>query len=124
MFQSTFGEQLMKVQWYVVYDSRNGNVVHTHQFIDIDEDARTSETGAGNERVRIALQVAEQHADVTHLRVIHAPSSFQLKPGMTYRVDVARGELVTLTNPQDSRREFIERVRAERERKARERSPQ
>ena len=36
---------------------------------------------------------------------------------------VARGELVTLTHPQDSRREFIERVRAE-QRKAREGSPQ
>jgi hypothetical protein len=123
MFQSTFGEQLMKVRWYVVYDSRNGNVVHTHQFIDIDEDARTSEREAGNERVRIALQVAKQHADATDLRVIHAPASFQPEPGMTYRVDVARGELVTLTHPQDSRREFIERVRAE-QRKAREGSPQ
>jgi hypothetical protein len=55
--------------------------------------------------------------------VIHAPASFQPEPGMTYRVDVARGELVTLTHPQDSRREFIERVRAE-QRKAREGSPQ
>jgi hypothetical protein len=54
--------------------------------------------------------------------VIHAPASFQPEPGMTYRVDVARGELVTLANPQDSRREFIERVRAEQERKARERA--
>ncbi len=123
MFQSTFGEQSLRMHWYVVYDSHNGKVVPTHQFIDIDEDARTSVTEVGNERASMALQLAEQYADAPHLRVIHAPSSFQLKPGMTYRVDVARGELVTLTHPQDSRREFIERLRAE-QRKARERSPQ
>jgi hypothetical protein len=124
MFQSTFGEQPLAVHWYVVYDSRNGNVLHTHQFIDMDEAASPAETEAGNDRARIALQVAEQNGDAAHLRVIQAPDSFQLEPGMTCRVDVATGELVTRTDPHYSRRGFIERVRAEKERKAREGAPQ
>jgi hypothetical protein len=123
VFQSTFGEQPVAVHWYVVYDSRNGNVVHTHQFIDMDKDAYTAETEAGNDRARIALQAAEQQGDAAHLRVIQAPASFRLEPGMTCRVDVATGELVTLTDPHHSRREFKDRVRAGKERKSRPRQP-
>jgi hypothetical protein len=56
--------------------------------------------------------------------VIQAPASFRLEPGMTCRVDVATGELVTRTDPHYSRRGFIERVRAEKEKKAGEGAPQ
>jgi hypothetical protein len=121
MFQSTFGEQPVAVHWYVVYDSRNGNVLHTHQFIDMDKDVYTAETEAGNDRGRMALQAAEQHGDATHLRVIQAPAGFQFELGMTCRVDVATGELVT--DPHHSRREFKERIRAGTERKSRPRQP-
>lgn len=116
MLQSTLREQPRKgVHWCVVYDSRDGNVVHTHQFIG--DDAYTSETEARNNRARMALQVAEQHCDATHLRVIHAPPSFNLEPGTMCRVDLASGELVTLTEPQYSLREFVEQARAKKERK-------
>src|SRR5512147_1894243 len=105
MLQSTLGEQPLKgVHWCVVYDSRNGNVVHTHQFIG--DDAYTSGTEAINNCARIALQVAEQHCDPTHIRVIHAPPGFHLEPGVKYRVDITSDELVTLTEPQYSLREF------------------
>jgi hypothetical protein len=111
MFESTLEERSRQsVHWCLVYDARDGSVVHTHQFIG--EDAYTSETEARNSRARMALQVAEKHCDAAHLRVIHAPPSFHLEPETMCRFDLASGELVTLTGPHYSLREFVEQARS------------
>jgi hypothetical protein len=111
MLESTLREQPLRgVHWCVVYDTRNGNVVHTHQFIGDDD--YQSDTETRNNRARKVMQVANQHCDLTHLRVIHAPPSFHLEPGTMCRVDLESGELVTLTEPQYSLREFVKQARA------------
>lgn len=116
MLESTFDDQHQKrVTWYVVFDSRDGRVVHIHQFID--DDTYTLETEAPNNRTRMALQVAERYCDPTYLRVLHAPPNFSLEPGAMCRVDLASGELVMLAKPQSSLREFVERARLARESK-------
>ena len=111
MFESTLREQPpQRTDWAVVYDSRDGKVVHIHQFIG--GDARISEKEARKARAQIALQVAEQHCDSKHLRVMLAPPNFHLEPGAMCRVDLASGELVQLMEPQYSLREFVERAQA------------
>ncbi len=113
MIESTFGEQSSeRTSWSVVYDSRDGSVVHIHQFIG--EDTRISEKEARNHRAQLALQVAEQRYDAQYLRVIHAPPKFRLDIGEMCRVDLGCDELVKLTEPQYSYslREFVERAKA------------
>lgn len=96
------------VHWCIVYDSRNGRVVHVHQFIG--EDVRTPEKEARNARAHFALQTAERHCDPTHLRVMHAPTNFCLEPGATCSVDLATGELVIRMEPERSLKELKERA--------------
>ena len=111
MFESTLKEGTpQKMYWSVVYDSRDGSVVHIHQFIG--EDVSVPETEARKTRAQTALQVAEQHCDSKHLRVAHAPPDFQLEPGAMCRIDPASGELIKLTEPQYSLREFVERAKS------------
>jgi len=91
-FESTFDEQPPTVELCVVYDQRDGRIVHMHGFVG---DGKTGIFGpdAREERERTALDLAKRGGESEHLRVMHAPPSFRLEPEVLHRVDVASGQL-------------------------------
>lgn len=110
MFESTLRERENQgAHWCVVFDSRNGNVVHTHLFID--HNTESCETEDLEAHARTALQVAQQVCDASYLQVMHAPPDFHFEPGMTCHVDLASGKLLAIIEP-NALRDMIKLGRA------------
>lgn len=93
----------------VVYDERDGRIVHSHEFVG--DGAGLFGPEGDDERSGKALAIAKQHAEPTRVQTLHLPSDFRLDRDKTYRVDVASREIVTTRSRRPSFRELIERRR-------------
>lgn len=79
-------------QWCLVYDTRDGRVIHIHEFIalDIDNAASTEELE------RQALSHVVRREDPSYLRVLHPPAEMLPDPTVVYRVNLRDGALQVL----------------------------
>ena len=92
-FESSEQKNAPRSHVCVVYDPRDGRIVHGHEFVGggaglFDPDGR-------EERERETLEGARRnHGDLAHLRVFHAPADFRFAPNVAYRVDTRSNRLV------------------------------
>ena len=92
-FESTHRKTAPPSQVCVIYDPKDGRIVHGHIFVGkgkglFGPDGR-------DERERETLDGARRnHGDVSRLRVLHAPADFRFAPGAGYRVDLKAGRLI------------------------------
>ena len=78
--------------WYVVYDRKDGRVVHTHQFIDSFEGDQPTDAAW---REDFALRATQPDSAASpELRVLAVPADHPMEPGVTYRVEVESGKLI------------------------------
>ena len=77
----------------VIYDPRDGRIVHGHEFVG-DGTGLFGPKGS-KEREQQTLEGARRnHGDVSLLRVFHAPADFRFLPNVAYRIDTKAGRLV------------------------------
>jgi len=77
----------------VIYDPRDGRIVHGHIFVG--KSARLFGPEGREERERETLDGARRiHGDISKLRAFHAPSDFRFAPNVGYRVDTKSNRLV------------------------------
>jgi hypothetical protein len=76
---------------YVVYDPRNGDIVHIHHVLTLGADPGPSGGEAEAEAIALARQLGHQ---VDDLRALAVPPDGP-DPGIARRVDVRRLRLVT-----------------------------
>ena len=92
-FESTLRKTAPKSHVCVIYDPKDGRIVHGHVFVG--EKAGLFGPNGRDERERETLEGARRnHGDVSRLRVLHAAADFRLAPGAAYRVDLKAGRLV------------------------------
>src|SRR5258706_5791891 len=92
-FESTEKKKPPTSRVCVVYDPRDGRIVHGHTFVG---------TGTGlfgpegrEEREHETLEGARRnHGDVSRLLVLHIAADFSFAPNVAYRVDTKSGGLV------------------------------
>jgi hypothetical protein len=93
----------------VVYDERDGRVIHVHEFVG---DGTGLFGGDGEEdRSRMALETARQHTAPEALRTLHVPRDVRLESEKVYRVDLVSQTLVVREPKRPSLRDLIERRR-------------
>ena len=77
----------------VIYNPRDGRIVHGHIFVG--KSARLFGPEGREERERETLDGARRiHGDVSKLRAFHVPSDFRFAPNVAYRVDSKSNRLV------------------------------
>jgi hypothetical protein len=77
----------------VIYDPRDGRIVHGHIFVG--KSARLFGPEGREERERETLDGARRiHGDVSKLRTFHVPSDFRFAPNAAYRVDSKSNRLI------------------------------
>ena len=92
-FESTLRKTAPPSHICVIYDPKDGRIVHGHVFVG--ERTGLSRPDGRDARERETLEGARRnHGDVSRLRVLHAPADFRFAPGAAYRVDVKAGRLV------------------------------
>jgi hypothetical protein len=108
-FESTTAEPSPKSELCVVYDARDGRIVHMHEFIG--DGTAMFAPDAQEDRERIALAaVSDLHGDLENLGVLPTPTDFRLEADAIYRVD--QGVLAVSTRL--SIREYVGKARKER----------
>ena len=91
-FESTEKNKAPQTHVCVVYDPRDGRIIHGHEFVG-DGTGLFGPEGS-DEREQQTLEGARRnHGVVPHLRVFHAPKDFRFAPNVSYRVDTASGRL-------------------------------
>ncbi len=108
-FVSTFDQVHPKTEICVVYDERDGRIVHMHEFIGDGTGMLAPDAEA--ERARVALERAVHHHGHEHLRAAHAPRDFRFEPNTLYRFDVKAGKLASFAQTGLSISDRIERRR-------------
>jgi hypothetical protein len=92
-FESTETQKAPPSHVCLVYDPRDGRIVHGHEFIG-DGTGLFGPDGQ-KERERETLEGARRnHGDVSRLRVLHVPAGFRFAPNVAYRVDLESSRLV------------------------------
>ncbi len=92
-FESTQRKKAPPSHVCVVYDPRDGRVVHGHEFVG-EGDGLFGRDGR-EERERETLEGARRnHGDTSRFRVLHVPSDFRFAPNVAYRVDTTSEQLV------------------------------
>lgn len=92
-FESTEKKQAPPSQVCVVYDPRDGRIVHGHVFVG--EGAGLFGPEGRDERERETLEGARRnHGDVSHCRILHVPADFRFDRNVAYRVDTKAERLV------------------------------
>ncbi len=77
----------------VVYDPRDGRIVHGHEFVG--DGTGVFGPDGREEREQQTLEGARRnHGDVSLLRVLHVPTDFRFVPNVAYRVDTKSERLV------------------------------
>jgi hypothetical protein len=102
-------------RWYVVFDRRDGRIVHSHCFLRLESSINQAEVDESAElhaQKAAALQAAQEFADPAHLQVMQVPAAMSMDPAAKYRVDLQSGELVQQKQHPASLREAVERARA------------
>jgi hypothetical protein len=92
-FESTEKKTAPPSRVCVVYDPRDGRIVHGHEFVG--EGSGLFGPEGRDERERQTLEGARRnHGDVSLLRVFHAPPDFRFAPNVTYRIDIRSSRLI------------------------------
>jgi hypothetical protein len=92
-FESTLQVEAPTSQTTAVFDSRNGRIVYTHEFIGGGSSLFRAD--GQSERERIALEAAQRHGhDTGDLRVLHLPAGFRFEHDKLYRVDPKAGTVI------------------------------
>src|SRR5512134_3059662 len=92
--ESTFEDERRHISTIcVVYDERDGRIVHTHEFIG-DGSGIFGREGR-EEQERMALDFVKRHEEPQRLKVMQAPPDFQLEPETVHCVDQSSGQIVT-----------------------------
>jgi hypothetical protein len=92
-FESTDKKKQPQSRVCVVYDPRDGRIVHGHTFVGDGTGVFGSE--GKEERERETLEGARRnHGDVSRLRVFHVPADFRFAPNVAYRFDTKARRLV------------------------------
>ena len=92
-FESTEKKKAPQSHICVVYDPRDGRIVHGHEFVG-DGTGLFGPKGQ-KERERETLEGARRnHGDISLHRVFHVPASFRFAPNVAYRMDTKSGRLV------------------------------
>jgi hypothetical protein len=108
-FVSTLEGDRPTVEMCVVYDERDGRIVHTHGFIG--DGTGMLAPAAEAQRAKAAFERAAHHHGADNLRVAHVPHGFRFQADAPYRFDVKAGELVSLSQPATSAAELVKRRR-------------
>jgi hypothetical protein len=92
-FESTEKKKRPQSRVCVVYDPRDGRIVHGHEFVG--EGTGVFGPEGNQERERETLEGARRnHGDVSRLRVFHVPADFRFASNVAYRFDTKAGRLV------------------------------
>jgi hypothetical protein len=92
-FESTEKKTAPPSHVCVVYDPRDGRIVHGHEFVG--EGTGLFGPEGREQRERETLEGARRnHGDVSHLRVSHVPADFRFAPNVSYRIDIKSGRMV------------------------------
>ena len=92
-FESTEKKTAPPSRVCVVYDPRNGRIVHGHVFVG--EGTGLFGPEGREERERETLDGARRnHGDVSRLKVLHVPAEFRMARDVAYRVDTKSQRLV------------------------------
>ena len=92
-FESTEKKKAPQSRVCVVYDPRDGRIVHGHEFVG--EGTGLFGPEGREEREHQTLEGARRnHGDVSLLRVFHVPTDFRFAPNVAYRIDTRSGRLV------------------------------
>ena len=92
-FDSTFSHEKPAIELCVVYDQRDGRIVHMHGFLSGKVTGILS-PDKQKERERVALERAAHHWGAENLKVAHVPRDFKIVPGAMYRFDQQSSKLV------------------------------
>jgi len=92
-FESTLRKTAPPSHVCVIYDPRDGRIVHGHVFVGEGTGLFGPDGRAARERETLE-GARHNHGDVSHLKVLHAPKDFRFAPAVAYRVDVKAGRLV------------------------------
>jgi hypothetical protein len=92
-FESTEKKKAPPSHVCVVYDPRDGRIVHGHEFVG-DGPGLFGPEGR-EEREQQTLEGARRnHGDVSRLRVFHVATDFRFLPNVAYRIDKKSDRLV------------------------------
>jgi hypothetical protein len=92
-FESSEKKKAPQSRVCVVYDPRDGRIVHGHEFVGDGTGLFGAE--GREEREHQTLEGARRnHGDVSRLRVLHAPTDFRFAPNVAYRVDARSRRLI------------------------------
>lgn len=112
-FESTDGKQPPPSHVCVVYDPRDGRIVHGHEFVG--DGAGLFGPDGREERERDTLEGARRnHGDVSRFRVLHVQPGFRFAPNVAYRVDTRSGRLIESSKWPSRDHGSEDRVRPER----------
>ncbi len=92
-FESTEKKERPQSRVCVVYDPRDGRIVHGHEFVGEGIGVFGPEGNQERERETL-LGARRNHGDVSRLRVFHLPADFRFAPNVAYRIDTKAGRLV------------------------------
>jgi hypothetical protein len=92
-FESTEKKKIPHSNVCIIYDPRDGRIVHGHEFVG-DGTGLFGPEGKKEREAQTLEGAHRNHGDVSRLRVLHAPTGFQFAPNVAYRVDTKSGSLI------------------------------
>ena len=92
-FESTEKKKTPSSRICVVYDPRDGRIIHGHEFVG--DGTGVFGPDGSEEREQQTLEGARRnHGNVSRLKVLHVPANFRFTPNAAYRVDPRAARLV------------------------------
>jgi hypothetical protein len=92
-FESSEKKKAPSSRVCVVYDPRDGRIVHGHEFVG--DGTGVFGPDGRDEREQQTLEWARRnHGDVARLRVLHVPANFRFATNAAYRIDTKAGRLI------------------------------
>jgi hypothetical protein len=93
-FESTIKGEKVTSEVCVAYDKSDGRIVHVHEFVG--DGTGTYGPKGREERARLTLESAKRLPKAPkQLEVLRVESGFRWEPKTIYKVDVAKGKLVS-----------------------------
>jgi hypothetical protein len=92
-FESTEKKKIPHSNVCVIYDPRDGRIIHGHEFVG-DGTGLFGPEGKKEREAQTLDGARRNHGDVSRLRVLHVPTDFRFAPNVGYRVDKKSGRLV------------------------------
>ena len=92
-FESTLRKKAPQSHVCVVYDPRDGRIIHGHEFVG-DGTGLFGPEGQKERELETLEGARRNHGDVSQLKVLHVQAGFRFAPNAAYRVDAKAGRLV------------------------------